>query len=261
MRDSQSPVAIVTGAGSGIGKATARLLGERGYRIVLVGRHKATLQSTAETLDADALILPADLGSPAQARELPEQVANAWGRLDVLINNAGIAPLMPIEAHSPAILEKLYRVNTLAPAILIASAWPMLIEAAKTPAPANPTTTPTTGPTTGPTTNPTTSPVIVNISSMATTDPFPGFFGYASSKAALNLMARSCALEGKEHSIRAFAVAPGAVETPLLRSILSPEQLPQSACLAPEDVARVVLACVRGEHDTQNGETIVVPSP
>jgi len=249
MRDSQSPVAIVTGAGSGIGKATARLLGERGYRIVLVGRHKATLQSTAETLDADALILPADLGSPAQARELPEQVAKAWGRLDVLINNAGIAPLMPIEAHSPETLEELYRVNTLAPAILIASAWPMLIEAAKNPATATPTTTPTPG------------PVIVNISSMATDDPFPGFFGYASSKAALNLMAKSCALEGKDHNIRAFAVAPGAVETPLLRSILGPEQLPQSACLAPEDVAKVVVACVLGQRDNDNGSTIFVPSP
>ena len=156
---------------------------------------------------------------------------------------------MPIEAHSPETLEELYRVNTLAPAILIASAWPMLIEAAKNPATATPTTTPTPG------------PVIVNISSMATADPFPGFFGYASSKAALNLMAKSCALEGKDHNIRAFAVAPGAVETPLLRSILGPEQLPQSACLAPEDVAKVVVACVLGQRDNDNGSTIFVPSP
>jgi len=81
---------------------------------------------------------------------------------------------------------------------------------------------------------------------------------YAASKASVNLMTRSCAKEGAEHNIRAFAVAPGAVETPMLRGLFSEDQLPAEDCLSPEDVAEVVVACVAGEMDEKNGEVIWV---
>jgi NAD(P)-dependent dehydrogenase (short-subunit alcohol dehydrogenase family) len=96
---------------------------------------------------------------------------------------------------------------------------------------------------------------------MATTDPFPGFFIYAAAKAGVNLMAKSCAKEGREFGIRAFSVAPGAVETPMLRALFSEVQLPPEKCLSPDDVAKVVVECIAGERDTQNGETIFIPSP
>lgn len=239
------PVAIVTGAGSGIGRAIAVLLGEHNWSVALVGRRRSTLEQTAELVDSQTMVLPADLGSLEQARAVPHQVHEAFGRLDSVVNNAGMAPMVPIEAHSPALLDEIYRLNTLAPAVLIAQAWPMLCHQAN----ASKSRDDAVG------------PVIVNISSMATVDPFPGFFGYASSKAALNLLAKSCALEGSHAGIRAFAVAPGAVETPLLRSILSCEQLPETACLQPGDVAQVVVECMIGTHDARNGQTIVVPGP
>ncbi len=242
---SDMPVAIVTGAGSGIGRATAAALGQEGWSVALVGRRRSTLEETAELVDTQAMVLPADLGSLEQASAIPHQVYEAFGRLDCVVNNAGMAPMVPIEAHSPALLDELYRLNTLAPAVLIAQAWPMLCQQANR-----------AGKQQG-----AAGPVVVNISSMATVDPFPGFLGYASSKAALNLMAKSCALEGTEAGVRAFAVAPGAVETPLLRSILSCEQVPASACLQPDDVARVVVECILGRHDDRNGQTIEVPGP
>ena len=99
---------------------------------------------------------------------------------------------------------------------------------------------------------------MVNVSSMATQDPFPGFFAYAASKAALNLMARSCATEGREHGIRAFAVAPGAVETDMLRAAFGEDVIPREQTLDPDTVARVIVECVTGERDAQNGDTIPV---
>jgi NAD(P)-dependent dehydrogenase (short-subunit alcohol dehydrogenase family) len=68
---------------------------------------------------------------------------------------------------------------------------------------------------------------------MGTIDPFPGFFGYAAAKAATNLMALSCANEGREFGIRAFAVAPGAVETAMLRSLFPESKLPSSQTMKP----------------------------
>jgi NAD(P)-dependent dehydrogenase (short-subunit alcohol dehydrogenase family) len=97
---------------------------------------------------------------------------------------------------------------------------------------------------------------VVNISTLGTRDPFPGFFAYASSKACMNVMAHSCAKEGAEIGVRAFSIAPGAVETPMLRSLFSREVLPADHALAPERVAEEILACIVGERDALNGQTI-----
>jgi NAD(P)-dependent dehydrogenase (short-subunit alcohol dehydrogenase family) len=100
----------------------------------------------------------------------------------------------------------------------------------------------------------------VNVSSIATVDPFPGFFAYAASKAALNLMTASAAKEGANVGIRAFAVAPGAVETPMLRASFDAKAVPPEACLEPESVARVIVACATGLRDADSGRVIpVVP--
>ena len=94
-------VAIVTGAGTGIGKSAALALLRDGYRVGLVGRRKALLEKTAADavgLAANTLVLPADVGNPEAVKALFAQVREAWGRLDVLFNNAGMgAPAIPME--------------------------------------------------------------------------------------------------------------------------------------------------------------------
>lgn len=242
---SHLPVAIVTGAGSGIGRAAAIELARSGYNLVLVGRREQALQETADlTVSEEVLCLTADVGDASQIGEVVTATGEAFGRVDALVNAAGWAQLHTIEASTPEVLRACFAVNTFGPAELIRCAWPWLQR----------------GQGVG-----TAGGCIVNVSSMATADPLAGFFAYGASKAALESLTRSCAKEGagapgRAGRVRAFSVAPGAVETPLLRSIVSEKDLPSALCLEPEFVARVIVDCVLGRRDEDNGQTIYLPS-
>lgn len=226
------PVALVTGASSGIGLATSRLLAEQGYHVVLGARKQGPLSDAAASIEGSTTIAHLDVADQCQCRALIDRIDDELGRIDVLVNNAGYAPLLPIDQTDDQTIEKAYRINAMGPASLIAHAWPMFRAQE--------------------------SGCIINISTMGTDNPFPGFFAYAASKAAVNLMTRSCAKEGAEFNIRSFAVAPGAVETPMLRSLFDTETLPESDCLSPDEVADVIVSCVSGEMDDKNGEVIWV---
>jgi NAD(P)-dependent dehydrogenase (short-subunit alcohol dehydrogenase family) len=230
-------VALVTGAGSGIGRCVSLRLAGAGYAVALVGRRAEALRQTVSLMapGAEAIALVADVADAAGCAESVDRCVARYGRLDVLVNNAGAAPLASIDRTTPELLEACFRMNALGPAMMIARAWPRF--AAQR------------------------SGCVVNISSMATADPFPGFFAYAAAKAGVNLMAKSCAKEGRAIGVRAFAVAPGAVETAMLRANFGERAIPAGRCLAPDDVARVVMECIDGAHDDRNGDTIFVPSP
>ncbi len=237
-----TPVAIITGAGSGIGRATAIMLAQRGYALVIMGRTRQDLTETASLTGAAERVevVGGDVADPFQCKHVVARAVERFGRLDALINNAGLATLKPIDQTPPEVIEQSFRVNALGPALTIHHAWPVFkAQKAK-----------------GDAVKP--GPCVVNISTMGTIDPFPGFFAYAAAKAGVNLMARSCAKEGRSIGVRAFAVAPGAVETPMLRSLFDTRAVPAAACLAPEDIAGVVVDCVGGVFDARNGETIAV---
>lgn len=231
---SPSPVAVITGAGSGVGRETALQLCARGWRVALIARTESALQSTAEACERpdDCLVLPADLSDPKTPHRLIERVENNWGRIDALINNAGMASLVPIAEVTHETLAESFAINAFAPGLLIAAAFPIMARQR--------------------------AGRIVNVASKGIADPFPGFFAYAGAKAALDSFTRSAHNEGKRRSVHAFTVAPGAIETPMLRAMWDEKALPSGNTLDPADVAGLIVACAAGERDEQAGETIFI---
>lgn len=226
--------AIITGAGSGIGLATAQLLAGAGYRLLLVGRDRTKLEAAAKAC-GNAGILVANLEKSSEAERVIDEGLKILGRIDVLVNNAGWTPLKPIGEHSASDIERVFQVNAISPCVAIARVFPHMVSHG--------------------------DGCIVNVSSMATADPFPGLYAYAAAKASVNLMVKSCVNEGASQGIRAFALAPGAVETPLLRSLFAENTLPKNRTLKPEAVAKVIADCILGKRDSENGATIFLPSP
>jgi NAD(P)-dependent dehydrogenase (short-subunit alcohol dehydrogenase family) len=96
----------------------------------------------------------------------------------------------------------------------------------------------------------------VNVSSLGARDPFPGFAAYGAAKAGLNLLGLSLAREGATIGIRVYTVAPGAVETSLLRSLMTTDQLPIDQAMDPVDVAKVIAQCAAGDLRFTSGEVI-----
>lgn len=229
------PVALVTGASSGIGRQTAVQLAERGMRIVAVGRRRDALEQTLGMLAGDGHLLHvANLGDRKSTAGVVRRVAEQQGRLDVLVNNAGVARAAPLDGGiRQEDLREHVELNAIAPATLIAAAWPLLRAQSRA--------------------------CIVNVSSMATVDPFPGFFSYALSKASMNLMVKSCANEGHP-DVRAFGIAPGCVETPLLRQLFDEAAVPRSMAISPDDVATLIVECIEGKWDAHNGKVIAIAS-
>ena len=236
------PVAIITGAGSGIGRACALRMAARGFRLALIGRNERTLDATlteiaAQVDDAkEVIVLPADLADAVQAASVVDVTVDRWGRLDALIYNAGMAALHDIDATTPALLHECFAINAFAPALLIARAWKTMRKCHDGSNPAG--------------------PCVVNISTMGTSDPFPGFILYAAAKSAVESFARSVANEGGKHGIRAYTIAPGAVETKMLRSLFSEAMIGPDKTLAADDVAAVVEACILGERPEASGSVI-----
>jgi NAD(P)-dependent dehydrogenase (short-subunit alcohol dehydrogenase family) len=232
-------VALVTGSTSGIGLGIARLLAARGYFVVVHSRSSAEA-GRGVAAELDASYVQADLSKDEGRRGLVRAAAEITGRLDVLVNNAGISRVIPhgdLRAATPEIWHDLYEVNVIAPFRLVAEAEPHLRAAAGVGS----------------------SAAVVNIASHAGVRPKGASIPYAASKAALahttKLLAVSLAPD-----IRVNAVAPGLVDTPLTATwedaqALWRERAPMRRAATPEDIAKCVLALVEAEYVT--GEVIL----
>ena len=234
----KTPVAIVTGAGGGIGCAICIELAKAGYNITFVGRSETSLQAAVNEIAVcvdevpQTLVVPADLSDHHQITNIVQTTYKHWGRIDVLINNAASCPNFPIDQTTIQELQGAFAINYFAPALLVAELWPILIQQG--------------------------FGCVVNISSIATVDPFPGLSMYAASKSAMESLTRSIINEAGEADITSYSIAPGAVETSMLRSIISIDDLPTDKTLNPATVASVVLDCAMGRRKSDNGKTIVL---
>ncbi len=238
---SERKAVIVTGAGSGIGREACLLLAAAGYDLALVGRRRDALQSTArEARDqasgrVDTELIPTDLCDAQATRAVAGATHKRFGRIDAVANIAGAAPMMPIEKMTAEDCQLCIDTNLTGVVNLTAAVWPIMREQG--------------------------GGVIVNVSSVASVDPFPGFAVYAATKAALNMFTRCCADEGQDAGIKAVAVAPGAVDTPMLRALFDEKAMPPEKTLSAADVARAVVDCLTGKRAFEPGEAIMMPSP
>ena len=222
---------IVTGAGSGIGRCTALRFLRGGWNVVLVGRRRDALEETLRMAGTPAhgLVVAADVAQDGAPAEIAARALDAFGRIDALVNNAGYADLRSIAETDHDLLERTFAVNVYGSALLLAAAWPALLRAP--------------------------DGVLVQVTSMATADPFPGFFAYAAAKCAAESFVRSVR---NESTIRAYAVAPGATETPMLRGLFSTDELAESAAADPDSVAEVIEACIEGRRAEPSGSVILL---
>ena len=224
------PVAMISGAGRGIGRAAAVQLHEAGYSVVLISRTAAEIEETLRLCDGQGIAMSADVSQPEQLDPVFQEVEQKWGRLDALVHCAGLAPVRPIEQMSVAEWRAVIETNLSAAFYLCRGAWPMFRRQG--------------------------GGVVVNISSAAARDPFPGFAAYGAAKAGVNLVGLSAAREGQAIGVRVHTIAPAATETSMFRALMTPEQYPAEKTMSPDDVAQVIVQCVRGDLRYASGEVI-----
>jgi 7-alpha-hydroxysteroid dehydrogenase len=235
-------VAIVTGAGRGIGAACAVAIAEAGADVVLSARTEAQLQETAaevESLGRRALVVTADVTEQGDVDRIAARAIEAFGRVDVLVNNAGTADVTPFLDATTDDFDAMYRLNVLAAFSLSKAVVPHMLAHD--------------------------GGAIVNVASMVGHTPERGYVAYGTSKGALIQMTRLMASDLAPR-IRVNAVAPGTIETPLIADALAIDEVrgaieattPLGVVGDPGDIALGVLYLASPAGKYLTGELLAI---
>ncbi len=210
-------VTIITGASSGIGLAIAQKWVARGGRVALVARTASKLEKEARALGEGAAAFPLDVLDFAALQELPRRVVERFGRLDVLVNNAGLNHRGEIDKYEPNLLADIITTNLTAPIVLTRAALPHLERGGS----------------------------IIQLASIAGMVPVPGEATYSASKAGLRAFARAVGYEMESRGIHVGCVCPGPVDTGFLGDLESvPDIVLSQPMISADDVADGVLRCI-----------------
>ncbi len=223
-------VVLVTGASSGIGAALAQALRRRGCQLALTARSAEKLAALA---GADAISIPGDLTAPETRRRAVEAAMDRFGRIDVLINNAGVGLYAPTWTADPDAVRRMFELNYFAPLDMIQRCVPGMIKQG--------------------------SGAIVNVSSIGGLAPLPWFTNYSASKFALCGLTDGLRIELSRTGIRCMAVCPGYVRTGFQDNVIAgkpPEKLWRARrfAITAEECAE---ATVRGLE--KGARTVVTP--
>jgi len=224
-------VALITGAGSGIGQATALLFAREGARVAVVDVREEAAKATAQEIEragGQALALRADVSRAADNQAAVEQTVARWGRLDIFYANAGVPERpTPVEDVDEATFDRIMAVNVKGPFLGVKYAAPIMKRQR--------------------------NGVILITGSTSAVRPRPGVQCYSASKGAVHVMAKSLALELAPFGIRVVTIAPVATETPMLPAFMGKDKVddegmaryratvPLGRLNQPEDLARAAL--------------------
>jgi NADP-dependent 3-hydroxy acid dehydrogenase YdfG len=237
-------VALVTGASSGIGEATARALAMAGAHVALAARRRDRLDALAQELaksGAQVLVIAADLAQEAENRRIVAETEARFGRLDILVNNAGVMLLAPVDAADPADWRRMLELNVLGLMVSTQAALPGMRARG--------------------------GGHVVNISSTAGRLPNANISGYSASKFGVFAFSESLRKEVYKDGIRVSVIEPGVVATELRDHIPhAPTQKALNAWadsmrqLQPEDIANAVLYCVTQPTHVNVNEILIRPT-
>ncbi len=235
-------LAVVSGASRGIGAAVSRRIASLGAHVVLIGRDEAGLAHVESAIAAEggaATVAALDLRDPAAVERFGEMLSARWSRCDALVNNAAVGRLgKPLHEMTPEAWDETMETNLRAPFLLMRAVAPLMIAQQ--------------------------GGHIINISSLAGSNPLPNGAAYSASKWGLNGLTYSVAEELRVHGIRVSVVAPGSVNTGFGNGDAqnaAPSDAERAARkLQPEDVADVVELLLRQEKQSFISEVRMRPT-
>jgi NADP-dependent 3-hydroxy acid dehydrogenase YdfG len=236
-------VVVITGASSGLGAATARHLAGEGATVVLGARRVERLATLVKELVAaggTAMALGTDVTKPDQVQALVDAAVKAYGRVDVIINNAGLMPHSPLERRKIDDWNRTIDVNLKGVLYGIAAALPYMQKQK--------------------------SGHIINVSSVAGHKVRPGGAVYSATKTAVRVLSEGLRMEVKPYNIRTTVISPGAVESELVDSITEPDvkkgiqEFYDQAAIPADSFARMVAFAMSQPEDVDINEILFRPT-
>ncbi len=236
----EGKVVVITGASSGLGEATARHLAAQGASVVLGARRQDRIRALARELSGGkAIAVTTDVGDRAQVKALVDAAVEAYGRVDVMINNAGVMPQAPLERLRIDEWDRMIDVNIKGVLYGIAAALPYMKQQK--------------------------AGHFINVSSVAGHKVGPGFAVYAATKHAVRALSEGLRQEVKPYNIRTTVISPGAVATELPQSTTEPDVAERvrkvyETAIPADSFARAVVFAISQPDDVDINEILFRPT-
>src|SRR5258708_198486 len=240
----EGKVVVITGASSGLGEATARLLSAQGATVVLGARRMDRLQALTGELSASggkALAVATDVTDHDQVQRLVDAAVQTYGRIDVMLNNAGLMAHSPLERRKIEDWDRMIDVNLKGVLYGIAAALPYMQQQK--------------------------SGHFINVASVAGHKVRPGGAVYAATKHAVRALSEGLRMEVKPYNIRTTVISPGALDTELVDSITEPDvresarKMTEGTALPAEAFARIVAFAVSQPEELDVNQILFPPTP